>query len=302
MLDFILDACIVPTVANCLNLMKFLALTVSVAVLLIGLTAKVSAAPFVSYKVTVDTSSLKGQSGDIDLQLDPNSDTNDPLAYATVENFTTDGTLNPSVSDPYTGLIGDVSGVLPGKVYFDNGETTNGPSVFNDYCENITFGTNISFTVVFSGPFFTNISLALGDSFVLDFINVASNDYELAYDPTGNSPYGWIAGVIEIETDGTNVSTIPVAGPGIELVDPKYDANMVVPPVVSFSQPTLTFNPVPLQIARAGTNVTLSWTNAAFDLFSAGTASGPYTNLLATNSPYVAPATNTHEYFRLIEP
>jgi hypothetical protein len=139
----------------------------------------------VIYGVTVDTSSLSGNAGYIDLQFNPSSFSTQ-AANAAVTNFSTDGTLD---------IFGDVSATLPGTVSFDNGTSTN------EYTQGITFGNTISFNVDLSGP---AIDLPNGDgggSFFLTF-----------YDPSGdtlltNNPNG---PALEVDINGDG-STTPTA-------------------------------------------------------------------------------------------
>lgn len=89
--------------------------------------------------VSINTSSIIGTSGTLDLQFNP---VNTPqAATAVVQSFLTDGTLSGSPT-----LTGDVTGALPGSLTFDNG------TAFNDYFQNFTFGNSITFGVLFSGP------------------------------------------------------------------------------------------------------------------------------------------------------
>jgi len=167
----------------------------------------------VIYQVTVNTSSAYGQSADLDLQFNGAA-----LPYqsatATVLNFVTDGTLNPAVSDAYTGSMNNVSGMLPGAVTFGNSTS------FDDYTENITFGNIITFDLVLDGDEIEHPDPAHnsgGSSFVLDFINAncttsSCNQYFLVNDPNDVYSYtGWIAGLVNIEYTG---STDTMTNPG----------------------------------------------------------------------------------------
>jgi PEP-CTERM motif len=147
----------------------------------------------VIYAVTVDTSSLSGNAGYIDLQFNPSSFTTQS-ANAAVTTFSTDGTLDAFGDDPFDGLIGDVTGTLPGTVSFDNGTSTN------DYTQGMTFGTTISFHVDLSGPAIDLPNGEDGGSFLLTF-----------YDPSGNplltnSPNG-AAFEADINPDGSTTAT-----------------------------------------------------------------------------------------------
>lgn len=63
--------------------------------------------------------------------------------------------------------------------------------------------------------------------------------------------------------------------------------------------------PVPLDITRSGSNVVLTWANAALTLQAGPLVAGPYTNLSGAASPYtnaIAPAASGTLFFRLSGP
>jgi len=59
--------------------------------------------------------------------------------------------------------------------------------------------------------------------------------------------------------------------------------------------------PIPLNIALNGSHVTLSWTNAAFNLQAATNVAGVYTNMPGATSPYTNAITGAQQFFRLQE-
>jgi hypothetical protein len=99
----------------------------------------------VVYDVTVDSSSISGTAGSLDFNFNSG-----PLvtqaATLQILDFT-GGTLvtGPCVSGGPC-PTGDVSGTLPGTVSFDNG------SAFNDYFQDFTYGSSLSFELDFGGP------------------------------------------------------------------------------------------------------------------------------------------------------
>jgi hypothetical protein len=99
-----------------------------------------SAGP-ITYAVTVDTSSIFGTAGSLDFNFNPG-----PLvtqaASLEILTFTSDGALAGGCPCG----TGDVSGQLPATLTFDNG------TGFNDYFDDFTFGTTISFDVSLYGP------------------------------------------------------------------------------------------------------------------------------------------------------
>ena len=94
----------------------------------------------ITYDVTVNTSSISGSTGSLDFQFNPG-----PLvtqsASLQILNFSSNGTLAGSPI-----LTGDISGLLPGTLTFDNG------SGFNDYFEGFKFGSTLSFNASLFGP------------------------------------------------------------------------------------------------------------------------------------------------------
>jgi uncharacterized repeat protein (TIGR03803 family) len=58
--------------------------------------------------------------------------------------------------------------------------------------------------------------------------------------------------------------------------------------------------PIPLQIESLGDAVVLSWTNAAFALQSAPTATGVFTNIPAATSPHTNAVLGAQQFFRLM--
>jgi hypothetical protein len=67
-----------------------------------------------------------------------------------------------------------------------------------------------------------------------------------------------------------------------------------------FTEPAI--GPIPLQISLAGGNVTLTWANPAFKLYSASTVNGIYTEVIGATSPYSTPISGNERYFRLVYP
>ncbi len=121
---------------------------VKLLVLVLAMSAVTSSALADMFDFSVDTSSVSGQFGYIDLQFNPGVSTLG-AASAVISNFASDATL---------GLVqpsGDVSGTLPAVV------TINNTTQFNDYFQALTFGTTTSFDL--------NLSGAFGSSFELSF-------------------------------------------------------------------------------------------------------------------------------------
>lgn len=162
-----------------------------------------------SYLVTVDTTSLSTLTGTIDLQFNAGA-LNTENACATISNFSSNGTLNPS---PAT--TGSVSGTLATTLTINNGPsgcsspTTYTSSTLNDYNQPITFGTTLSFFVVLNGP---GVTAPLGNSngnsgSSLGVAFTSGGNPALTGDPSN------FAGTIVLNPDGT-VTTTGLPGPG----------------------------------------------------------------------------------------
>ncbi len=123
--------------------MKLLSLKLLITALVV-LAANSAFAAF-TYNVSINTSSLAGESGYLYLQYDPFS--TNTASTATVAGFVTDGTLGAQDTvDVVNGSA--VTGVLPGSVVFTN---TNG---INDYNHAITLGSAINFSLSLDAPIF----------------------------------------------------------------------------------------------------------------------------------------------------
>ncbi len=106
-----------------------------------------------SFDFNVNTSSIAGESGYIDLQFNPGAYPAG-AANAVIANWTSDGTLGNAST---ISTSGNVSGTLPGGVTI----TSTPTSQYNDYNHALTFGNSISFNL--------NLSGAYGNSFALSF-------------------------------------------------------------------------------------------------------------------------------------
>lgn len=157
----------------------------------------------VVYAVHVDTSSVAGQTGDIDLEFNGSGSVPPAqLATATVGNFQTDAMLNydPEPTNDQ-GTFGNATGGLPGGLSFDNSTTSNA------YTSGITFGTYITFDLTFGGPAFTSPDGSGNGVFQIDFLNAAEDGYLLTNDPTGSGYQDFNAAVVQVNGDGTTTFT-----------------------------------------------------------------------------------------------
>jgi len=171
----------------------------------------------ITYTFTMNTSSLSGTDGFIDMQFSEGSSASG-TTLAVVSDFQTDGTL--VVEDPYTTLFpggvsllatGNVSGTLAQPVTF----TADGSAPINEYTQELTFGNQLSFLVTLSGQGLTSPTCLAGPpycyQFVLDFLNSTGTGFLFTNDPTGSTPTGWIAGGVNVNN---NASTTLFINPG----------------------------------------------------------------------------------------
>ena len=145
------------------------------------------------YTLSVDTSSISGISGSIDLQFDGSPES--PDAGATISAFASDGILGPQGSS-----AGNFSGQLPGSVTL----TINGTFQANEYNQIITFGSFVSFQVDLAGN-----PPPAGNSFALSFFNLSNT--------SGVLPGNFFGEVAEIDVNETNIGT-QIFGPSTSIV------------------------------------------------------------------------------------
>ena len=157
------------------------------------------AAP-ITYNVTVNTSSISGTMGSLDFNFNPG-----PLvtqfAQLQILNFTSNGTLAGACPCG----TGNVTGQLPSTLAFDNGTS------FNDYFDNFTYGSTISFAVSLYGP-----ALSTPDGMSTSGSTFA---FSMFSDPAGTMPVltsdttNGFAFTIDVNLDGsTTVSNFLVQG------------------------------------------------------------------------------------------
>lgn len=177
----------------------------------------------VSYTVMLNTSSVSGTTGYIDVALDPGS-LGALGVTATISRFT-GGTLSTN-----TTMTGTTTGT---NLYYIDGDVSTSPAsspillsnsntltLVNDKSNNeltqaLTFGSSSFFVLTLSGPGVSIAGLASGTSgttFVLDFLNDAQSAYLLSSDPTGNTTSLWATDVISISNTGA-VTTVENPGP-----------------------------------------------------------------------------------------
>jgi hypothetical protein len=161
--------------------------------LLAGLTAGPVSAT--SYQISVDTSSVIGTYGYIDLEFNPGNATTQ-AATANILNFEPDGAV---LDNTNIQTSGDFIGTLPGPL------TAVNDTPYNDYFEGLTFGSVLSFVLTLSGPAIAspNGTSTAGTTFGVGFYDINQNSI-LTDDPSG------FAGEVNINLDGT---TAPIVFP-----------------------------------------------------------------------------------------
>jgi hypothetical protein len=157
--------------------------------------ATLAVADPITYNITVDSSSIAGTTGSLDFQFNPG-----PLitqaASLQILDFSSDGSLAGSPS-----LTGDVSGALPATLTFDNG------TQYNDYFEDFTYGTTLSFEVSLYGP---ALSSPDGES-----TSGSVFAFSMFSDPAGTIPAlttdtaDGFAATVDVNLDGTTTVTDP---------------------------------------------------------------------------------------------
>jgi hypothetical protein len=157
--------------------------------------ATLAVADPITYNITVDSSSIAGTTGSLDFQFNPG-----PLitqaASLQILDFSSDGSLAGSPS-----LTGDVSGALPATLTFDNG------TQYNDYFEDFTYGTTLSFEVSLYGP---ALSSPDGES-----TSGSVFAFSMFSDPAGTIPalttdtVDGFAATVDVNLDGTTTVTDP---------------------------------------------------------------------------------------------
>jgi|SRR5208282_4585635 len=176
--------------------MKFL--NIKLLVIAVCMFAASSAFADFSYDFSVNTSSINGTAGYIDLQFNPGISSTGS-ASATITNFTSDATLGTA-----TPSGSSVTGTLPSTVTINNTSTTG----YNDYLQALTFGNTINFVVDLSG--------ATGNSFAVSFLNstqtaaLLTNDNVNGYAATVDvNPNGAVVNNLSSQTNV--VTPIPAA-------------------------------------------------------------------------------------------
>lgn len=172
----------------------------------------------VSYQFTVDTSSIAGTDGFIELQFANGGAFGlQQDATATITGFTSVGGAFTEVDPhgltdlpPIPNVLGDVTGHLPDTVVM-----TDVVDNFDDYLHGFEFGQSFSFELTLSGPAVDASACAGGacslPAFSLDLLAADGSSFLLTGDPTGANGSDFTLGQVQVNADG---STTPVIYPG----------------------------------------------------------------------------------------
>ena len=151
----------------------------------------------ISYRFTINTATLSGQSDNLDFQLNPGGISSPPVDLD-ISGFVLNG---GSFTANQIALTGDASGSLAGDLLLDNN------SGFNDAFQAVLLGSSVTFVATFSGAGVNNPA-SPGSSFGFSI-----------YNGTGTTPLlttsadGTIAG-INLDASGVAAFTNPAAGGG----------------------------------------------------------------------------------------
>jgi hypothetical protein len=181
-------------------------------------------ADILTYTIVMNTASVSGTTGYVDVQLDPG--TLGALGVTAEISGFTGGTLSAN-----TTTTGTTTGT---NLYYIDGDVSTSPASApillsatnelyltnddpnNEITQALKFAASSTFTLTLSGPGVSVAGYAAGTSgttFVLDFLNDAQTAYLLSNDPTGITTSAWATSVISIDNTGV-VTSVDNPGPG----------------------------------------------------------------------------------------
>jgi hypothetical protein len=162
---------------------QFTNLSVHLAVMLT--LSAVPAVASISYNITIDTTTLSGIDGFLDMQYDPGVDSQS--GFAAISMFTSDGTVGVEQAP-----LGNVTGTLPATVTI-----VNDPGI-NDYFTGMDFGTTLSFVLTLGGNVIESPNNSPdGSTFYFSMIGADESTPLLTTNPQG------FAFEVNVNPDGT---------------------------------------------------------------------------------------------------
>jgi len=206
-----------------------------------------------------------------------------------------------------SGSTGNGNNVRGYMFVLDYGTNFSANAPLSLYARNVINDVNLmgstgNFASLGSGP--TAATLAGAPAFVSD------TDYTLEMVVTRTSPIATTV-TATISGGGTNYT---FTATDTSSAFPRFDSFAIRPNSLETTADNFTISrftvqvvnaaptPAPLNIAAAGNNVTLTWTNSQFSLQAAPTVTGTYTNIPGATSPYTVPTSGAARFFRLIWP
>ena len=172
---------------------------IAVSLLILAAGAMTPARADALYRITVDTSSVSGQPGIIDFQFNPGPGT-PQAATAQVQSFSMVGGSLGAEESP----TGSVSGLLPGTVTLAN------TAADNEFAQDLTFGSSVTFIVDLSGPAVNSPNGNLIEtSFFVTFYSPGFSSVLLTNNPNGPAGEIDIANGLITTTPFPNVSGGP---------------------------------------------------------------------------------------------
>lgn len=152
-----------------------------------------------TWQIDIDTSSLAGISGSLDLQLNPGASDAQPVQVQ-IGHFNTDASLGAGAAD------GTVSGSLSGVLVLDNTDALNA------WLQSLVFGSHIAFTLDINAPLTagsgTSFAALLWDANFNPLLAASGEDAALRINLAPLSAPVWISSpAVQVST--VQVSAVP---------------------------------------------------------------------------------------------
>jgi len=169
----------------------------------------------VTYEVSVNTSTLSGQGGNLDFQFNPGGSS----ALAATATITTFQTVGGILSQPAI-LTGDATGSLPGTLTLIN------DTPYNDAFQGFTYGSSFSFGLTLSGLALNSPGGMFGSSFAVSLYDAAGVTPLLTTDPNGsvltvNLDVSGTTSAVTFTQSPTNSTPVAIAIPAGAVPEPR---------------------------------------------------------------------------------
>ncbi len=177
-----------------------------------------------TFIITVNTASVSGTTGYMDLGLDPGSigalgvtaDISNFSGATLSTNTTTTGTVTGTNLYFVDGNVSTTPASAPILLSATNTLTMVNSDPNNELTQALNFGSSLTFDLMLFGPGVNQSGSAGGTSgtiFTLSFLNDPQTAYLLSSDPTGSTTSLWATNVISIDNTGV-VTWVDNPGPG----------------------------------------------------------------------------------------